>query len=390
MAAPTPTAAELMAIITTLQAHIVALQNAAPAAAAAPPAGAATLGFADTLQTLGADDLIHYSTKKGSTIFEQGCNPLDDKAITNKFPMTPNQTVIFVKAFHHCAMTLVWNQGAKQIPLFANSARCQINIIKSYGQIDKAILKSACERFCKPGGVDSQTSTKQNNMMMSICLAKSLTADAQARLLTYRDKYTFDGVEYAHLMYKIIMRLATVNSIATTQTLRNNLQSLGVHAATVSSDINKVHNKFNKNYSQLIARGVIINNPISSLFEAYLVVPCPHFKSYICQKHKDYLDGKCTTITHEALVLLAKCKFDWLKTKGLWGAKFPDNKKIVAMTTTLNALKGRLKLDPKLNAIANEGKKRVTRGTRRRTRTILTNDRIRRRMKLGRRATKGR
>jgi hypothetical protein len=47
----------------------------------------------------------------------------------------------------------------------------------------------------------------------------SLTAKAQARLLTYRNEYTFDGVEYAPLMYKIIMRLATINSIATTQTL---------------------------------------------------------------------------------------------------------------------------------------------------------------------------
>jgi hypothetical protein len=53
----------------------------------------------------------------------------------------------------------------------------------------------------------------------------------------------------------------------------------------------------------------------------------------------------------------AKRKFDWLKTKGLWGAKSPDNEKIVAMTAALNALKGQLKLDPKLSTIANEGEK---------------------------------
>ncbi len=80
-----------------------------------------------------------------------------------------------------------------------------------------------CERFCKPGGVDSQTRAKQYTMMMSICLAKLLTADAQARLLTYQNEYMFDGVEYAPLMYKIIMRLAAINSVATTQTLCDNL-----------------------------------------------------------------------------------------------------------------------------------------------------------------------
>jgi hypothetical protein len=48
-------------------------------------------------------------------------------------------------------------------------------------------------------------------------------------------------VEYAALLYKIIMRLATINSIATTQTLQENLQNLGVFAATVNGDINKIH-----------------------------------------------------------------------------------------------------------------------------------------------------
>jgi hypothetical protein len=151
MAAPTPTTAKLMAIITTLQAQIVALQNTAPAAAAALPAGAATVVFADTPQTLGTKDLIDYSTKRGSTIFEQGCKPLNDKALTDSFAMTPDQTIIFIKAFHRHAMTMGWNQGTMQITSFANSAGRQVDIIKSYGQINKAILKSACERFCKPG-----------------------------------------------------------------------------------------------------------------------------------------------------------------------------------------------------------------------------------------------
>jgi hypothetical protein len=283
MATPAPTTAELMAIINTLQAQIVAFQNAAPAAAAAPPAGAATVVFADTPQMLGANDLIDYLTKQGSTIFEQGCKPLNDKALTNSFAMTLNQTVIYIKAFHRRATMMGWNQGAMQITSFANSASRQVDIIKSYGQIDKATLKSVCERFCKPGEVHFQTRAKQNNTMMSICLAKSLTADAQARLLTYRNKYTFDGVQYAPLMYKIIMRLATIDSIATTQTLRNNLQLLGMFVATVSGDINNIHSKFKKNYSQLIARGATVDNPIGILFNAYLVVPCHHFKSYIRQ-----------------------------------------------------------------------------------------------------------
>ncbi len=272
--------------------------------------------------------------------------------------MTPNQTVIFIEAFHHRARMMGWNQGAMQITLFANITGCQVDIIKGYGQIDKATLNSACERFYKPWEVHSQTRVKQNNTMMSVCTAKSLTADAQARLLTYWNKYTFDGIEYAPLMYKIIMRLATIDYVATTQMLRNNLQLLGTFVAMDSGNINKINSKFDKNYSQLIARGATIDNPIGILFYAYLVVPCHHFKFYIYQQHEDYLDGKLTTITHGALMTFAKHKFDWLKTKRLWGAKSPDNNKIVAMIAALNALKGQLKLYPKLSAIAIEGKKK--------------------------------
>jgi hypothetical protein len=136
------------------------------------------------------------------------------------------------------------------------------------------------------------------------------------------------------------MHLATINSIATTQTLHNNLQLLGVFAAAISGDINKIHNKFDKNYSQLLTRGATSDNPIGILFGDYLVVSCHNFKLYICHQHEDYLDGKLTNITHEALMTSAECKYDWLKTKGLWGAKSPNGEKIVAMTAALNALKG--------------------------------------------------
>jgi hypothetical protein len=63
-----------MAIITMLQVQIIALQNAAPAAAAAPPAGSATVVFADTPQMLDTNNLIGHSTKRGSTFLSKVAN----------------------------------------------------------------------------------------------------------------------------------------------------------------------------------------------------------------------------------------------------------------------------------------------------------------------------
>jgi hypothetical protein len=170
MAGAAPTNAELMvmAIITTLKAHITALQNVALAAAAAPPAGAAPVVFADMPQTLDTNSLIEYSTKRGSAIFKKGGKALDNKALTDGFAMTPNQTVIFVEAFHCRVTAMGWYQSTRQITSSTNSAGRQVDIIKNYGQINKATLKTACERLCKPGQLDAQNCAKQNKIMMSI------------------------------------------------------------------------------------------------------------------------------------------------------------------------------------------------------------------------------
>jgi hypothetical protein len=152
------------------------------------------------------------------------------------------------------------------------------------------------------GCPDSRKAKQHDDEHLSICLEKLLKADAQARLFTYRNKFTFNGVEYAPLMYKIIMPLATIDSVATMQTLGHNPQSFGVNVATVSGNIDKVHSEFDKNYSQLIASGATIDNPIGNLFKAYLVVPCHNFKTYVHWQNEDYLDGKLTAITHKALI----------------------------------------------------------------------------------------
>ncbi len=265
--------------------------------------------------------------------------------------MTTNQMAVFVEAFFHCATVMGWNKGTKQITIFANRGGTPVDLIKCYGQINKATLKTDCERFCKAGEVDVHSCATKNNTMMAICLARSFTAEAQARFLTYYNKYTFDSVEYAPLMYKIIMRLATIDSVTTTQTLRGNLQNLGVFAATVCGDINKIHGEFDKNHSQLLACGGTINNPIGLLFDAYLVVPCHNFKEYIHHHHDKWPGGKLTGMTHETLMTFAIRKCNYLKTKETWGVKSPDNEKIVAMSAALNALKGHLKLDNKLKDV---------------------------------------
>ena len=205
--------------------------------------------FAETPQTMEVDNLIDYSTKRSAEIYKQGCAPLDNKSLTEGFNMTPNQTVTFVKAFQQRSTKMGWNAGTKGITSFANRDGNTIDIIKSYGQSDEVTLRTACEHFCKAGEANFKSRARQNNTMMGICLLKLLTAESQAHLLTYCKDYLIDEVECALLMYKVIMRLATINSVATTQALCDNLHVLGTFASTVSGNIDKISSEFDKNYS---------------------------------------------------------------------------------------------------------------------------------------------
>ncbi len=134
--------------------------------------------FADTPQTLCVDDLIDYSTKRVQLIYDQGCKALNNKALTNGSNLIPNKTAVFVEAFQRHANAMGWTKGTKQITTFTNCDGKSIDIIKNYGQINKATLKTACEQFCKAGEIVSQPCAKQNNTMMSNYLSNSFSMEA--------------------------------------------------------------------------------------------------------------------------------------------------------------------------------------------------------------------
>ena len=127
MAQQAPTVQELLALIQELQNQVDTLNAAATTAATAP------VVFADTPNTLEVENIIDYKTKHGASIYEQGCQALNDKTLTKGFSMSINQSFVFVEDFHCKASQMGWNQGSKQITFFVNHDGKTIDIIKEYG-----------------------------------------------------------------------------------------------------------------------------------------------------------------------------------------------------------------------------------------------------------------
>ncbi len=102
---------------------------------------------------------------------------------------------------------------------------------------------------------------------------KTLSASAPTQLLPFWNEIEHNSVVYAPVLHKKDMTLATIDSVATTKTLRSNLMEITTYCATIKGNINLLHSYFNNNYSQIIAQGATADNPVDILFTAYSVVP---------------------------------------------------------------------------------------------------------------------
>jgi hypothetical protein len=321
----------------TLMAQVQNLSGGAAAGiAAGGGAGAAPLvTFAATPAMVNHQDLINYSMKVGTMIYNEGC-----KKLTTEFDMKSSGTVTYnTKLQAKCIKSMRWHMGNQQIINFTNAAGSTINIVHQYGQIDTAMLQTQCKVFCKSTGALFKARARQNNTMMSKCIMKTLTPAARVRLLPFQGDYEIDNVIYAPLLHKKIMALATINSVTTTKTLRSNLRELPTYCSTIKGDIELLHSYFDSNYTQIIGRGATVKDSVNILFSAYMVVPCNNFRSYIKRKQDAYTDGTLTLMRKE-IIMLATNKFNLLKQEGMWGAKSPDEDKIVAMQAELTTLKG--------------------------------------------------
>lgn len=351
----------MLAANVALQAQVDQFNAAAAAAAAAavaapvPPAGGAlpvpvvvpaaitAVKFAETPGTYDVDNLLDLNSKTGTAIFNQAIKPLG-----TKFDMTPGALVVFLEQLHERAKLMGWSEGLHTLSRFTNADGRTCNLFDEYGQIDATSISTQCEPFMDKLGMLGQSRVRQNNKMMALSLMASLTDEARARIQPYSCEYMRHEEVCAPLLFKTMMRLATIDSVATTESLRASLRELKDMVPSLNYDLPKIHALYHQYHSQLIARGASIDDPIGILFGIYLAINCTKFQAYVQRKHDMYYDGELTGLTHETLMASANDKYTHLVTTGEWLPKQSADPTVIALTAELEKLKGQFKLAPNL------------------------------------------
>jgi hypothetical protein len=150
----------LTAANTTLMAQVVNLSGGAavggtvggdagtaPSVAGGGVEAAPLVTFAATPAMVNHQDLINYSTKVGTSIYNKGCEKL-----TTEFDMKSSGTVVYTTELLAKCVKIGWHMGTQQIINLTNAIGLTINIIHQYGQINTAMLQAQCKVFCKNTG----------------------------------------------------------------------------------------------------------------------------------------------------------------------------------------------------------------------------------------------
>ncbi len=157
---------------------------------------------------------------------------------------------MYLTALDKHALDMGWSHSSnpQQIVLFDlllpdGTTTIKINIIKEYAHITMSQLNFQCARFMT--GVDKEMHANQNNHMMQKCMWDSLTTEFQLKLATYEKEYTMDGLICTPLLHKVIMHVATMDSVATIKLLREQMDNLPAYAVEVKGDVDAITAKFN-------------------------------------------------------------------------------------------------------------------------------------------------
>ena len=186
---------------------------------------------------------------------------------------------------------------------------------------------------------------------------------AQDQIAIYRSEYEVQGNPngdkfiLAPALWKVIMRLTTLDTKMTNKALRNVIKDLPIYAVTVKGDIDIIHKQFLEHYALLKARGEEVDDKEGILFDAYSHVPDAEFRKYMAGKKDDYYDNvnDMEDATYEDIIKKATTKFNLLKAASdhVWGAPSDEEAQVIALKAELYRVNDKaLKLSKQLKDIA--------------------------------------
>ena len=201
--------------------------------------------FALTPAQVNPQRFIDYSTQAGIKLYNAAT-----ASLPKKFDLDSKNANVFCEQLMSRAHESGWNQPGGDIVSIPDDNGVILNLITNYAQLTKANIL-----ICVRTYIGNQNRRAQNSVQLYYCLINSLTEEAQPKIVEETDEYYEQQTPVGELLFKLLIRKATVDSRSTASHLRDNLATLDVYMTTVKSNIETFNQYVKVNKQGLKARG---------------------------------------------------------------------------------------------------------------------------------------
>ena len=199
-------------------------------------------------------------------------------------------------------------------------------------------LKTHCNTY-----IDTQTRDVQKSTQIYEYSMNSIDEIGKKIIVNECEKYTTINVKSGPILFKLITSKAIVDNRSTTNHLREQLNSLDTHIYECGNYTINFNFYVQGLELALKARGHNVEDLNLNLFKGYAACFDEKFREYTEKKKDDYVDG--FDMTPKKLMTYAENKYNIMMRTKVWNIVSPDQKKIAALSSTVQELKdSKLKL----------------------------------------------
>ena len=287
---------------------------------------------------LGTKGILRYDEKKSHAyLYKQATAPLEEE----KYDCKPEGFFQFHESLKERAVEFGWNDPEGIFWVRPSNSEQPINILENYGSITlKAIKKHELTYW------DNGSRKCQDARMLYMCIMNSLSVEGKAKLNINSQDYSLGprGLPSGLCLFKILVRESYLDSNATTGMIREQLSELDSFIPQVGHSITQFNNHVKMLLKALHARGEKTMDLLTYLFKAYAVCKDEEFVKYIRDlQTKHEMGGRKQRLTSEVLMHQAEKKYKIMVTTKTWEAPTPAQEQLIAMQTTLDQMKQKLK-----------------------------------------------
>ena len=291
--------------------------------------------------------VLDYSTASGAKIYRAATQPL----MEDLFDCEPQGLKVFLACLEDRSIINGWDP-ILDIPENALNPNDNLrNLIHKFGQITLQEVQDHARLY-----VGYQERAAQDSMQLYQCLMASLSKEAKAKVMVWKEEYMIAGFPSGAALLKIIIRESHIDTRATVRHIRDKLSSLDLYLPTIGNDIIKFNTYVKDLLDSLYARGETTHDLLANLFKAYKAASDKTFVEYIRKKEDQYDEGE--DIDVNLLMLQAGNKYKTMIQQGTWAAPSAEEEKIIALEAKIQQMqKGTSKKNKKGNQNKGNGKK---------------------------------